>query len=43
MMAVFLAPVTEEEDDFETGGTLEERITRLEERVAYLEEAITVG
>lgn len=43
MMTVFLAPVTEEEDDFETGGTLEERITRLEERVAYLEEAITLG
>ena len=38
MMTVFLAPVTGE-----TGGTLEERLIRLEERVAYLEEAITVG
>ncbi len=43
MMTVFLAPVTGEDDEPETGGTLEERITRLEERVAYLEEAIAVG
>jgi hypothetical protein len=38
MMTVFLAPVTGE-----TGGTMEERLTRLEERVTYLEEAITAG
>ena len=43
MMTVFLAPVTGEDDEPETGGTLEERVTRLEERVAYLEEAITLG
>ena len=43
MMTVFLAPVTGEDDDPETGGTLEERITRLEERVAYLEQSIAVG
>ena len=43
MMTVYLAPVIEEEDEPVTGGTVEERLTRLEERVAYLEEAITVG
>ena len=43
MMTVYLAPVIEEEDEPVTGGTVEERLTRLEERVAYLEEIIAVG
>ena len=32
MMTVFLAPVIGDDGELETGGTLEERITRLEER-----------
>jgi len=43
MMTVFLAPVTGEDDEPETGGTLEERITRLEKRVTALENEMTVG
>jgi hypothetical protein len=42
VMTVFLAPVDDDEEP-EIGGTIEERLTRLEERVAYLEEAIAVG
>ncbi len=43
MMTVFLAPIAGETGTPESGGTIEERLARLEERVSYLENVVDAG